>query len=58
MERFEAAIGASYEESVLVIWRLIPTEGSWNLRNDREVLCAAYHMDLEKLTGTVLGSGM
>jgi len=58
MERFEAAIGASYEESVLVIWRLIPTEGSWNLRKDREVLCAAYHMDLEKLTGTVLGSGM
>jgi hypothetical protein len=57
-ERFEAAIGASYEESVLVFWPLIPTEGSWRGRKDREVLCAAYHMDLEKLTGSVLASGM
>lgn len=58
MERFEAAIGAPYEESVLVFWRLIPTAGSWEYRKDREVLCAAYHMDLEKLTQSVLGSGM
>jgi hypothetical protein len=28
MERFEAAFGASYEESILVTWRLISPEGS------------------------------
>lgn len=57
-ERFQEAIGASYEESVLLYWPLTPTEGSWRSRKDREVLCAAYHLELEKLTQSVLGSGM
>lgn len=58
LDRFAAAIGASYEESVLVFTTLIPSEESWNRRDDREVICVAYHMELEKLTGSVLGSGM
>jgi hypothetical protein len=57
MERFEGAIEATYEESVLVVTELTPSEASWNGRKDREVICVAYHMDLEKLTGSVLGSG-
>ena len=56
-ERFEAAIGATYEESVLVFTTLTPSETSWNQVDDREVVCIAYHMELEKLTGSVLGSG-
>ena len=58
LERFETAIGAPYEESVLVYWHLIPTEASWRYLKDREVLCAAYHKDLERLTRSVLGSRM
>jgi len=58
LERFEAAIGATYEESVLMITTLIPSEGSWAQIGDREVVCAAYHMELEKLTGSVMHSGM
>ena len=56
LERFQGAIGATYEESVLMYTTLYPTEGSWEERSDREVICAAYHMELEKLTGSVLGS--
>jgi hypothetical protein len=58
LERFEPAIAASYEESVLMFTTLVPSKGSWGQRNDREVVCAAYHMELEKLTGSVLNSGM
>jgi hypothetical protein len=58
LDRFEAAIGAPYQESVLVFTTLTPSEASWSERNDREVVCVAYHMELEKLTGSVLGSGM
>ena len=57
LDRFEAAIGATYDESVLMFTTLIPSKGSWGQRADREVVCAAYHMELEKLTGTVLNSG-
>lgn len=36
----------------------MPSKQSWGQRKDREVVCVAYHMELEKLTGSVLGSGM
>lgn len=58
LERFPAAIGTSYEESVLYITNLVPTQGSWERGGDREIICVAYHMDLDKLTGSVLGTGM
>ena len=58
LERFQAAIGATYEESIFEFFHLIPTADSWNIRDDREVLCAAYHIELEKLTQSVIGSGM
>ena len=57
-ERFHRAIGTSYEESVLMYGTLYPSEASWKRRKDREVVCVAYHMELEKLTGSVIGSGM
>ena len=57
LDRFDGAIGATYEESVLMITTLIPTRESWEQMHDREVICVAYHMDLDKLTGTVLNSG-
>jgi hypothetical protein len=55
-DRFSAAIGKSYEESVIDYTAIYPSEGSWKQRDDREVLCVAYHMEGEKLTGSVMGS--
>lgn len=57
-ERFAAAIGASYEESVLMYTTMYPSRESWDRLDDREVICVAYHMETEKLTGSVLASGM
>ena len=58
LERFQGYVGATYEESVLMITTLIPSEGSWNQLEDREVVCIAYHMELDKLTGSVRNTGM
>ena len=58
LERFESYVGATYEESVLMITNLVPSKGSWQQINDREVICVAYHMELEKLTGSVRQSGL
>ena len=56
--RFQGAIGKSYEDSVLDYTAIYPTEGSWKQRSDREVLCVGYHMEYEKLTGTIIASGL
>ena len=58
LERFAGAVGKSYEESVIDYTTIYPTEGSWNQRDDREVLCVGYHMEAEKLTGTIRASGL
>ena len=57
-ERFAAAIGQGYEESVIAFTTIYPSEGSWKQVSDREVICVGYHMDQEKLTGSILGSGL
>jgi hypothetical protein len=56
MERFAGAIGKTYEDSVIDYTPIYPTEGSWKQRDDREVLCVGYHMEYEKLTGSIRGS--
>lgn len=57
-DRFAAAIGKSYEESVIDYTTIYPSQGSWKQLDDREVVCVAYHMELEKLTGSIIGSGL
>ncbi|MBM4183970.1 MAG: hypothetical protein FJ207_07055 [Gemmatimonadetes bacterium] len=56
LDRFAAAIGKGYEDSVIDYTTLYPSEGSWKQRNDREVVCVGYHMEYEELTGSILGS--
>jgi hypothetical protein len=56
--RFQGAIGKSYEDSLIDYTAIYPSEGSWKQRADREVLCVAYHMEYEKLTGTIMASGL
>ena len=55
---FEPYVGAAYENSELEFGWLIPTEASWNEVDDRTVTCFLYHIDLEKLTGSMEGSGV
>jgi hypothetical protein len=55
LARFEAFVGKDYESSSLDIATLYPSRESWNGQNDREVVCAVYNMEAEKLTGTVKG---
>lgn len=55
LERFEAFVGKDYESSSLDVASLYPTEESWNHQNDREVICAVYDVDANKLTGSVKG---
>lgn len=57
-ERFEPFVGLEYESSTLDILTLYPTEDSWKLQNDREVVCALYDMNASKLTGSAKGSGV
>jgi len=53
LERFEGFVGNDYESSSLDIATLYPSSESWTQKNDREVVCAVYDVDAEKLTGTV-----
>lgn len=55
LTRFEPFVGKDYESSSLDIATLYPTRESWQGQNDREVVCAVYDLEGEKLTGTVKG---
>lgn len=57
MDRFEDYVGIEYESSALDITSMFPSPQSWR-ENDREVVCAVYDMNAEKLTGTTKGSGI
>ena len=56
--RFKDFVGNAYEESVLDITALYPSNQSWNAHSDREVVCAVYDMNGEKLMGSAHASGL
>ena len=56
LDRFEGFVGISYENSILDVTYFYPTAESWEYQDDREIICAVYHIDLEKLTGSMQGS--
>jgi hypothetical protein len=58
LERFEGFVGTIYEESVLDITALYPSDQSWSVQDDREVVCAVYDMNDNKLTGSVRDSAI
>jgi len=58
VERFESFVGVSYEASILDIMHVYPTEESWSRGGDREVICAIYHMEADKTTGSMNDSGI
>lgn len=57
-ERFPTFVGRDYESSALDITSLYPTTQSWSMQDDREVICAVYDMNGNKLTGTAKDSAI
>jgi hypothetical protein len=58
LDRFENFVGRDYDSSDLDILTLYPSQESWNLQNDREIVCALYDMNTNKLTGSARASGL
>ena len=58
LKYFNGFVGETYENSVLDLFAMYPTSESWSRMGDREVVCAVYHIDGEKLTGSVKGRGI
>lgn len=56
-DRFEDYVGRDYASSRFVATHLVPTQQSWDARDDREVVCFLYDIDLAKLEGSAEGSG-
>ena len=53
---FDAYVGEPYETSIYEFSWLAPSAESWAV-GDREVICFAYDLSLEKITGSVNGIG-
>lgn len=53
LTHFKAYVGEPYDTSVLDVFPIIPTLDSWKRLKDREVVCALYHLEGEKLVGTM-----
>lgn len=56
-EAFQPFVGTEYVNSILWYSYLTPTSGSWDA-GDREVVCFLWHGELEKLEGSMRGSGV
>ena len=54
---FEGLVGLDYAGSALDFGWLVPTAESWDA-GDRLVACFVYRLDLEKVSGTLEGSGV
>ena len=55
--RFEGYVGRDYESSSLDVVTMYPSRESW-AQSDREIVCAVYDMDGNKLVGSVKGQGI
>lgn len=55
-DSFADYVGIAYEESIYDIGWFFPTSESW-AAGDREVICFGYHVDFEKITGSINGIG-
>ena len=57
MNLFEAFVGMGYDSSSLDIFAIYPSVDSWK-QDDREVVCAVYDMNAEKLVGSMKGRAL
>ncbi len=56
-DSFSAYVGISYEESIYEIGWLVPSDETWDV-GDREIICFAYDLSLDKITGSINGIGL
>jgi hypothetical protein len=56
LAEFDSYIGAPYETSIYEFSWFVPSEESWD-QGDREVICYAYDLSLDKITGSINGIG-
>lgn len=56
LDDFDTYIGQSYDASIYEFSWFVPSEESWEV-GDREVICFAYDLNFEKITGSVNGIG-
>ncbi len=57
LTRFEDFVGRDYESSTLEITTMYPSAESWK-QNDREVICAVFDMEANKLVGSAKGRAL
>ncbi len=57
LQKFEGFVGKDYESSSLEITTMFPSVESWNA-DDREVVCAVFDMNANKLVGSAAGQGL
>jgi putative regulator of septum formation len=55
-DNFSDYVGIAYEQSIYDIGWLFPTAETWAV-GDREVICFAYDVNFEKITGSINGIG-
>jgi hypothetical protein len=58
LDHFADFVGVDYESSMLDITALYPSSQSWSMQEDREVVCAVFDMNGEKLTGSAKDSAI
>jgi len=58
LDRFEGFVGLPFDESVLDISAIFPTEETWNGLDDREVVCSVTAVDRVPRTGSAAGVGV
>ncbi len=56
-KRFESFVGRDYETSTLDIHMMYPSTESWQ-QEDREVICAVFDVEANKLIGSAAGRGL
>ncbi len=57
LTHFEAFVGRDYQTSTLEITTLYPSQEGW-VQNDREVVCAVYDVNANKLIGSAKNRGL
>jgi hypothetical protein len=58
LERFPAFAGIPYDDSILDVFFMYPTSESWTQMDDREIVCAVFHLQGEKLHGSMNSAGI
>lgn len=57
LQRFRDYVGSEPQSSRYAVSHLVPTARTWDVNDDREVVCFLYDRQLEKLEGSAEGSG-